>query len=187
MLKFIKEKKGQTLLEVVVTVGVALVIIGSLVTLMNASNRRSNVARQANQASKLAQEGIEIVRHIRDRNTAVVEVGSRSPTSSCTNTTKCSFNELYGYNQTDPTPACFPITLDQLLPPGNQCEYATTPLLDIFTREIQISDGNGGAACADDAVLDWSASKQVTVVVSWESPSGHQTRTATTCLTTWQD
>src|SRR4030042_5414136 len=85
--------KGQTMIEAVVAIGVALVLITSVVALINASNRRTTLTRQANQASKLAQEGMEIVRNIRDRKGLTVRVGSKAGVA-CTTAVPCSWDEL---------------------------------------------------------------------------------------------
>lgn len=57
-------EKGQTLIEVVITLGIALIIITSILVLVNASNRRATIARQATQASKLAQDTVTVTRLI---------------------------------------------------------------------------------------------------------------------------
>ena len=193
-------------MEVVVTIGVAMIIIGSLVTLMNASNRRSTLARQATQASKLAQEGMEIVRNIRDVGAASVvrDVGTSTANPGCTAgvPSYCSFGDLYTANQNDPTPAC--LSLDAVT---NQWRLLQTTdlacegtLLGIFTREVRIEDNGidvdgSGVIDADEGVcakggvvaLTWGKAKRVTVIVGWNSPIGLQERSATTCLTRWRE
>lgn len=190
MLKLLKGLKGQTLLEVVVTVGVALVIIGSLITLMNSINRRSNIARQANQASKLAQEGMEIVRNIRDINApgAVQSDELSGPDGACVLPFYCSFGDIYYEIAGNGTDTVF---LQNCGAGGSWCLVGTTEplLLDIFTRSVIISDDPDPTSefICSSADLDSTQTKRITVRVEWESPSGHQTRTATTCLTRWQD
>jgi len=189
------------MIETVVAIGIAVIIIGSLVTLINASNRRATLARQATQASKLAQEGMEIVRNIRDVNAEeAVQTGS-----NCSVASKCRFDKLYDVRQstflaylyppdpTAPSPVC---------DVGSWCLVGTLEpkLLDIFSRSVEISDDeidtNGDLAA--DAICSemgagtpagtgtYSNAKRVTVRVGWESPIGHQERTVTSCLTVWK-
>ena len=68
MLNKIKVKKGFTLLEVITAVFVVMVGIGGTVTLINQTVRFSQTVSSKLIASYLAQEGIEIVKNIRDSN-----------------------------------------------------------------------------------------------------------------------
>lgn len=58
--------QGQTLLEIVVAVGVIAVVLTALVTAVTASLRFSQAGRFRSQAVKFAQEGIELTRKLRD-------------------------------------------------------------------------------------------------------------------------
>src|SRR3990167_5991535 len=83
-----KNEKGQSLIELLVALGIGVIIISSLVSLGNASTRRATGSRQENEASKLSQEGLEIMRHIRDSALpGAVRIGP------CGN---CNWNDLYG-------------------------------------------------------------------------------------------
>src|SRR3990172_2560875 len=64
-------KSGQTLLEVVVTIGISSIIILSIVALGITVQRNATFARTSTQASKLAEEGVELVRSIRDQEGSV--------------------------------------------------------------------------------------------------------------------
>ena len=183
-------ENGQTLIEVVITLGVALIIITSILVLVNASNRRATIARQSTQASKLAQEGMEIVRNIRDERLDTVYV-------SCS-TTPCTWKDLYS-SSIGTISAC--IYLDTVPTPN---EWNLYPLADIkcaneqgiegiFDREIEISDVDITTTtppiytgiCADSG-LDESAVKRISVKVSWESPIGNQEREVVSCLSNWR-
>ena len=193
-LKIFQSQKGQTLIEAVVAMAIALVLISSVLTLVNRSNARATNARQATQASKLAQEGMEIVRNIRDVNEdGAVRVGR----PGCINPPFCSWSDLYTDNQVDPTSAClsFDAVASQwrLLPTGNvNCEPI---LLSIFTREVLFADdvaidtddnGTADAICANTN-FDESDTKRITVTVTWQSPVGSQERNVISCLTSWQN
>jgi type II secretory pathway pseudopilin PulG len=59
-------EQGQTLLEIVVAVGVIALVLTALVTAVTASLRFSQSGRFRSQAVKYAQEGIELTRKLRD-------------------------------------------------------------------------------------------------------------------------
>jgi type II secretory pathway pseudopilin PulG len=63
--------RGQTMIEVLIAVAVAVMILVAIVTLLNASNRRTVLARQSTNASKVAQETLEVIRNVRDVDAAV--------------------------------------------------------------------------------------------------------------------
>lgn len=67
-MKLIKNKKGFSFLEVMVTIAVLSVGILAVLTLMTSSMRNSMNSRNSIIASELAQEGIELARNIRDNN-----------------------------------------------------------------------------------------------------------------------
>jgi type II secretory pathway pseudopilin PulG len=187
-MRLIKNQAGQTLLEVVVAMGVAVVIIGSLVTLMNASNRRSTLARQATQASKLAQEGLEIVRNIRDVNAVdSVRIGSCA-------VTPCNFGGLYlttqgtriGQLQNPNTPGCTPSNSYCLVGLGLGSGEVKTLGTASYTRTVTIRDTGAPNICATGTGLTDKEVKKVMVTVTWSSPIGTQERKAESCLTNWQ-
>lgn len=62
-----KISKGQSLVEVLASLGMVILIVAALVNLVTASLRSSNYAKTAAQANKFAQEAIEWVRSLRDR------------------------------------------------------------------------------------------------------------------------
>lgn len=59
-------ERGQTLLEIVVALGVIAVVLTGLVTAVTASLRYSQVSKYRSQGVKFAQEGIELARKLRD-------------------------------------------------------------------------------------------------------------------------
>jgi Tfp pilus assembly protein PilV len=194
-------ESGQTLIEVVVALSVAVVVISSILGLITASNRKATLARQSSEATKLVQEGLEIVRNIRDSNAQVVEVGLRQGGTFCSIQQPpvppghfCSFNELYDIEQTTLS------TEDNHLDNSGYYIVAGAPdlfngdnearlLNGVFSRKIKISDtaiGSSPPSICGDTTLTFSQVKRVTVEVDWNSPSGLQTKQSTTCLTIWK-
>jgi len=61
-----RREDGQSLVEVAIAMGVAVVIIVALVSLAATSLRGAGSARNRAQAAKLANEGMEMARQVRD-------------------------------------------------------------------------------------------------------------------------
>lgn len=88
-----RSEKGQTLLELVVAVGVSVIVIGALVFAIISSLRNASFSKNQAQATKLAQEGLERVRMGRDRDKGIsVSIGSNTITSWKGNGSDCSTN-----------------------------------------------------------------------------------------------
>lgn len=200
-----KNFRGQTLIEALVTLAVAVVIVTALVVLVIASNRRTTLSRQINQATKLAQEGIEIVRVLRENDERTIKAGltlSGGVSKFCSDDTGsatdfCRWSDLYLVQQTpgadDSTPD------DSLLftclgregsnwvlreagtesTPNGDCEAKL--LNGLFERRMIIEDWED-PVCTEG--LDYTTTKKLTVRIRWKSPTGQQERRATTCLTT---
>lgn len=63
-----KKKSGQSLLEVVMAMAIAVVVISGLVSAVTLAVRNSTFAKNQTLATKYAQEGLEKVRAYRDQN-----------------------------------------------------------------------------------------------------------------------
>ncbi len=199
-----KTQKGQSLIEAVVTLAVALVIISSVVTLVNASNRRSNISRQATQASKLAQQGMEIVRNIRDvSHQETVRVGQNAA-GFCDAAPFCGWSELYEAKQGTDVEA----HLESSCVGSHWCLLAGAPgaahseanlLNGMFTRIVIIDDdddlfidtsdppdGPDTWVVCSSSGLGWERTKRVTVTVEWDSPTGRSSRTVISCFSSWR-
>ncbi len=167
--------RGQTLIEAVVTLGVVVVIVGALVVLVIANGRRSNLSKQSDQATKIAQQGIELIRGIKQTTGSPnVYVGTKGSGAGTPCNSGCIFKDLYDRAQTSIS-ACISTDGLNLLTPPLGCE--TTSILNLFTRSVTIEDGV--APCASDFAI----SKRVTVMVMWTSTIGPETRKVQTCLT----
>lgn len=80
-------RHGQTLLEIIVAVGVAVLLITGLVVGTSVSLRTSQYGQHRSKATKYAQEGIEIIRNIRDREEwdtfIALDANSNGSTTNC--------------------------------------------------------------------------------------------------------
>ena len=186
-----KNEKGQSLIELLVAIGLGMVIVGSLVSLGNANTRRATQSRQENQATKLAQEGAEIVRNIRDTNLAgSVRMGS-TDTGPCASSPYCTWDQLYNaYQDSVPGQVSTSCIANQWCLRGG----TETGLLGIFSRNIIIEDfptdtdglpATPNTICADAVGIppkEWWEMKRVITRVTWNTPTGTNTRQAVTCL-----
>lgn len=176
-------EKGQTLLEMVVVIAVALLVVSALTFATIASLRNSQFAKNQAQATKLAQEGVEKVRSIRDRDGSVIfeyASGGNNPKTE-------KFSNLWALNMSNDycgKHACYfklaqdlSTKMDVLTNEGvdddvidniraTNLDYET---INNFKRQVQISD--------------FSIPKQektVTVVVTWTDFAGsHESRITT--------
>lgn len=177
------KQSGQSILEVVVAVTVSILIVAALVFATLFSLRDANFAKNSAQATKLAQEGIEMVRSGRDRNSSI-SISGVSTVNSWSNTGgsvwtyqirvaggcdnpstngKCYFrigsngsltNTAAGFAATS-----FPSSLAESVSSASQ----------VFQRIATLSD---------DA--SYQVQKTVTVIVRWEDATGaHESRLVT--------
>lgn len=166
-------QNGQSLIEMVIVIAVGVLVASALVFATIASLRNSQFAKNQSIATKLAQEGLEAVRNIRDRNIEDECVYTRFVGGILVSTSR--FSELYD--------------IDFVLEPGEvgQMKFRDERLVtsglvtsgsdfqsipdSIFSRQVQITNSNG---------LDYRKEKLVTVIVKWSDFSGeHQSKLST--------
>ncbi len=154
--------KGQTLIEMIVVISVGVLVVGGLVFATINSLRNANFAKNQAQVTKLAQEGIERVRSIRDQNGVAVFNHGGGQTST--------FSQLYSVLMVS---TCNPCKFN-LNSAQNSLNSTSNPeIVGNFTRQVQITD---------DAT-NWASEKKITVVVSWTDPTGSHESKLTTILT----
>lgn len=145
-------EKGQSLMELVVVVAVAVVVISALVFATIASLRNASFAQNQLQATKLAQQGLERIRTLRDRDGDVIFEGQTK-----------KFSELSGIRC--PEDCDFVFNKSGVLISGSIPEKP--PDSPDFSRQFQIID-------------EGSDQKKVTAVVKWTDFSGsHESRLTT--------
>lgn len=158
-------EKGQTLLELVVVIAVIVIVVGALVFATVASLRNASFAKNQTQATKLAQEGLEKIRSLRDRDTD----GSINYNDGVQSAYKfsglwaidlsCSVGNCYFYFNSSNTILignATPVNYE-IIPPDN------------FRRQFFIED-----------YTDGTKQKKITAVVSWTDFSGpHESRLTT--------
>ncbi len=160
-------EKGQTLMELVVVVGVSAIVVGALVFATIASLRNAQFSKNQAQATKLAQEGIERVRAGRDRNKAISNftTGSGNAVANWQDDDLwVNLDKNYYFN------VAADGVLTYLVPQPAQTGIAASgESIGSFYRIVILSD---------DAAF--SVQKTVTVQVSWTDFSGpHQSKLTT--------
>lgn len=154
-------QSGETLLELTMAAGLAVLVISALTITTIIGLRNSQLSQNQTQATKLAQEGIEKVRSLRSRNQSVcLDLGSPMPWDSVFTASDFTNKEfkLNGANCSDPS--------------GNYLVTSAAPDLSPttslpFTRRLYLTK---------------TGSKQINVTstVSWRDYSGpHQTELIT--------
>ena len=156
------KEKGQSLLELIIVVALALMVIAALTFATITSLRNAYLSKSSLQATKFAQEGIEKVRSIRDRDGSV-SAGFNGGTNK--------FSQLWGIKLYE---VCIPSPCNFLLDPLNnnlsQNNTAAEDLGDSFKRSVKISDDTSS----------YQDKKEVTVIVNWVDFSGtHESRLTT--------
>lgn len=176
------KSKGQSLLELVIGLTLLIVIV-SVIAIATANGLRSSQhAKNQVQATKLAQDGIEKIRSIRDRLYGICGVPS-----DITNP-NLKFSKLW--TETCQTPPGLP-----------QCPYliksATTgdcPITDPFWLKLANNQTESEAITVDGVTFDRrvlildsgsQSSKEVRVTVEWKDTQGVHSSYLTTILTNY--
>lgn len=153
--------KGSTLIEVIIAATVGILVVTALTFATIFSLRNANFAKNSFQATKLAQEGVERVRTLRDRDGAVNYSGSPGADK---------FSELWriAFSCSQESNCYFYFNASSVLTGGTSANLESVP--PNFKRQFQIEDvaGAGGNQ------------KRVTVIVTWIDFSGsHESRLTT--------
>ena len=151
---------GQSLIEVVVSIGIAVILAISLITTSLITQKSSRSARNNSQATKLVQQTLEQWRVYRDRYgfAALPNVPPPTPAWYCLNTPN-----------SDPSSWAWDNT---------SCTTTQTISLDNsnFTRKIEVL--NQGVS---------NEKRLITVTVSWDESGQTRSVKSQTFLSLWQD
>jgi type II secretory pathway pseudopilin PulG len=162
-----KKQKGQTLLEVLTALGVAVVVIVALSILAVSALRNAQHAKAQAEATKFVNEAIEEVRAVRDqRGWSTFSSFSVTPPDNC-------------YSVTSSTP----LNLVSVSCGGSPIVGSTQ-----FTREIKLDgkDVTGGPSEPGCPIGNTCPGRMITVSVFWTDAYGSNTSQATTILTEWK-
>ena len=152
---------GQSLVEVVVSIGIAVILAISLITTSLITQKSSRSARNNSQATKLVQQTLEQLRVLRDRKGFSVTTFPSAPTATC-----------FTFNSTDPD-------LDNwALSAAASCPSLQTIPLDVTTFNRNIEMINQGAS---------NEKRLITVTVSWDESGQARMVKSQTFLSLWQE
>lgn len=172
-----RNQRGETVLEVLITATVAIFVVSALTFATIFSLRNANFSKISAQATKLAQEGIEIVRSGRNRNlpiTGSLSLGGKNVYSwdGKADGTEALWDAQISANC---TPNCYfnivnkegvinYISAGSIIPDNAEPIPQTS-----FKRVVVLSD---------DA--DYQTQKKVTVIVTWNDfAGGHESKLTT--------
>jgi type II secretory pathway pseudopilin PulG len=168
-----KNMRGQTLIELIVVVTVAIIVITAIVFATISSIRNAQLSKNQLQATKFAQEGIEKVRSIRDRDGKVAFTSDGSVANK--------FSDLWSIPLSGCVDYCyFKLYKQDLDGDGQLDDYLVgessssfEDLGGIFKRQVQMTDYSA---------LTSGVEKKLTVIVQWTDFSGTHESKLTTIL-----
>lgn len=172
-------ENGQSLVEVLVGLATASIIVGAITVATLSSLNNATYSKNQNLATQYAQQGVEIVRSLRDRDYASFKnlVATSSATTYCL-AKSCTAIDPPSGSQSDP---CGPMYL--------QCQQNVGgENADTFVRQVVVNPL--ASDCADTAQSQTQATG-VTVTVSWydgKCPTTNifcHTVSLSTCLSTY--
>ncbi len=152
---------GQTLLEVIVAATVGILVVSALTFAVIFSLRNASFAKNQAQATKLAQEGIEKVRSISDRDEAGTVIYQYNPGLYTS-----KFSDLWGVYFNCPLNCYYYFNSSGILTGGTASNSET---IVSFKRQILIEDQS----------LEL---KKITAVVIWSDFAGSHESKLTTIL-----
>jgi hypothetical protein len=200
MFNFSLNSKGQSIVEIVAAIAIGAILILALVALSVRSNRSADFSKIESQASRLATEGLEVVRNIQLANGTGIRYSTTcggnavGPVNWSTlfTATVGDLDESCGTMGGGPygkkariargSAGCFSDTQASCLFIANDFgESITDPSTNrVFQRQIYVADSPPKSKC--NTASDWNRIKQFTVVVTWSDASGAHESVTTSCL-----
>lgn len=159
------DERGQSLIEVVITLMIATVVIGALAIATIVGIRNAQFSQNQTQATKMAQAAMEQVRANRNRNSPVILTYASGTTATFTDLWTVQLNSTCG------GPCFFKLNSD-----GSLTSTSTNSKEDIgngFSRQVLIEDAN----------TTYTQEKKVSVKVLWTDTSGQHQSQLQTILT----
>lgn len=161
---------GQSLVEILIALAVTAVVILALVVISLMGLKNAQFAQNQAKVTKYAQEAIDQIKTIRDRNGTVNFRYSTNTTST--------FSDLWARNlNNDCSGSCyFNLSSDPspVLSGNYQVTTAVDTLPDGFSRVIKIED---------NSPLAYQTEKRIVVMVKWTDGAGNHESNVQTILT----
>lgn len=182
-------ERGQSLAEVIIAATVGILVVSALTFATIFSLRNANAAKTAAQATKLAQEGIEIVRLGRDRNSPITGTFAGDNVTSW-NGDSNGVGSLWSYQingncgRTNPLTYCY-FRIDNSGTLGYLGEASSIPALadpiGQFQRVVLLSDESTPVTLPGGSIVpSYQVQKKITVIVIWADFAGfHESKLVT--------
>lgn len=184
-----RSKKGQSLLEVVIVLGVAGIVLGALIIAVIVGLKNAQFAQNQSKSTKYAQEALEKIKGIRDRDGGVSFQTTDSILLSCLGSSPYAFSKLWLCNLSSSSSPCtirssgstecyFKIVAsgNSLQEPANLTSL-NEDLGNGLSRQIIFEDENTGSP------PKYQTEKKVTAKVKWKDSSGEHESNLQTVLT----
>lgn len=170
--------KGQSLIEVIVAVTVGVLIVGALTFAVLFSLRNAKFSQNQNQATKLAQEGIERVRAERDRSSQMINAFPTPPYSR-----SWGSQDFWNYKISGDCSNGILFTFSSDNIGGGMSYLACSNPNNYFDAHPETDTGTNpfqrGIIVNDDAGT-YASQKKATVIVIWRDATGsHESRLTT--------
>lgn len=188
MTVFLKQEDGQSMIEVIVVLGVTVIVVLALVIAVLTGLKNNQFAQNQSKATKYAQEAIDKIRVIRDRDSWVYfnDTTLPDPCSISGTRSRCPFGVVWGYRLSDLM--ANPCANDSDTPLG--CKFfVKVDVNELYLDEVQDDLGEGFSReiiIADDPDplnSRYTQEKNVIVKVKWLDSSGEHQSNIQTQLT----
>lgn len=167
-------EKGQSLLEVTITLGISISIIVALTITTVQGLRGTQFAQNQVQATKFAQEGLERVRLLKNTNTPITYLGATYYWNSTTSTNWIWTSQSLPFTFQFPT-NCITVACNQLLPLSGPLSSQGEIINGVYYRKITLENFQPNSSSPTDP-----NALKVTSIVSWTDFTGpHQSNLIT--------
>lgn len=172
-LKIKNYQKGQSLLELVVGVGLIGIVVSALAIVSFSSLRNTQFSKNQIQATKLAQEHLEIVRTIKNSNLGVCLFGQS--TSACS-----TWEEIWSVNFGTYPSSCIAGCTYRII---NSCYTTSAGLKNLCLRYTNSTTQLGTSGRFSYQIIledEGTGQKKATSLVYWSDASGQHSSNLTT-------
>jgi Tfp pilus assembly protein PilV len=156
-MKFVLNQKGQSLVEVIVALSIAVIVVMAFTSATLNAMRDAQFAKNQNQATRVAQKTLELVRAVRDQDNEVYTDGT-------------TWSDLYDDSSLNGG-RCF--TLDETTLTMAYTVTCDVSYDSVFTRQIKLTTTTTNRI-------------DVYVIVKWTDNKGTHSAEANTFLSNWQ-
>lgn len=156
-----KKQTGQSLVEVLIALTVTVIMIVALISFILSGLKNAQFAQNQSKATKLAQETMDLVKTIRDRDN---DGGINFTVAG--GQTLAKFSQLFGERI---SLSNFKIEFNSL---NEQPSPVPIDLGDGFTREIKL----------EDDIATYQTQKKITVIIRWNDSTGEHESNIQTIL-----